>query len=376
MTPSSMNSICCILNFAPHYRSEIYLRMEQELGCDFYFGDKSKAKIKKIDYGLFQRPPQELRYVRLAGYFNWLMGSLRLCFQPYQFYILTGEPYCLSSWVVMLINRIRGRKSLVWTHGWYGKERGFKKLIKRAYFGLADEVLLYGNYAKNLMVKEGFRDEKLHVIYNSLAYRQQKIIRKQLKVNNVYFDHFGNTQPTLVFVGRLEPQKKLCQLLKALAKLTESKPNLCIIGDGRSRAHLEALVAKLGISSRVWFYGACYEEAVLAMLIYNSQICASPGEVGLTAIHALTYGTPVVTHSDFTNQMPEFEAIEHNKTGMFFQKDNIKDLASTIHYWLEKHPTKSQAMIQDCFLKIDQFYNPDYQIALLKKQLIAKTESY
>lgn len=348
--------------------------MEQELGCDFYFGNRVSTEIKKMDYDLFQSPPKELRYIRIISHFNWLVGSLRLCFQSYHSYILTGEPYCLSSWVVMLINRILGRKSLVWTHGWYGDETRMKKIIKRAYFGLATQVLLYGNYARNLMIKEKFNPAKLHVIYNSLTYTRQRLIRHKLELNTVYFDHFGNTQPTLVFVGRLEPQKKLHQLLKAFDKITEVRPNLCIIGDGRSREFLEDMVAKLGLSAQVWFYGACYNEAVLAKLIYNSQLCISPGEVGLTAIHALTYGTPVITHGEFQQQGPEFEAIEHNKTGMFFKKDSIQDLATTIQEWLQKYPTKSDSMIENCFLRIDQLYNPDYQVALLK-QLIAKRES-
>lgn len=364
-----MNSVCCIFNFAPHYRAEVYLRMEQELGCDFYVGDRVSAKLKKMDYSLFQSPPKELRYIRLISHFNWLMGSLRLCFLPYQSYLLTGEPYCLSSWVVMIINRMRNRQSLVWTHGWYGDETPIKKIIKRAYFGLADHVLLYGNYAKNLMVQEGFNPEKLHVIYNSLAYSQQKSIRQQLKVTSVFSNHFGNTQPTLVFVGRLEPQKKLHLLIEALARPANTTPNLCIIGDGQSRASLEALTNNLGLLDRVWFYGACYEEAILAQLIYNAHLCVSPGEVGLTAIHALTYGTPVITHGNFSRQMPEFEAVEQDKTGQFFKENNVQNLSQTIQNWLHQHSTKSQHIIHSCFSKIDDYYNPNYQIELLRQVL-------
>jgi len=365
-----MNSVCCIFNFAPHYRTEVYLRMERELGCDLYFGNRVSAKIKKMDYDLFQRPPKELRYVRFIRHFYWLMGSLLLCFKPYDSYLLTGEPYCLSSWAVMLINRLRGRQSLVWTHGWYGDETPIKRIIKHTYFSLANQVLLYGNYAKSLMVKEGFNPEKLHVIYNSLAYSQQVSIRQQLQFSTVFSDHFGNTEPTLVFVGRLEPQKKLHLLLEALAQLTESTPNVCIVGDGRSRASLKALADELGLSSRIWFYGACYEEPVLAELIYNAHLCVSPGEVGLTAIHALTYGTPVITHSSFPQQMPEFEAIEPNKTGLFFQRDNIQALSKTIQNWLFKYPTKSQDIVNACFSKVDKYYNPAYQLELLKQVLV------
>ena len=44
------NKICCVFNFAPHYRNSIYKFMDKELGCDFYFGDKVETLIEKLDY--------------------------------------------------------------------------------------------------------------------------------------------------------------------------------------------------------------------------------------------------------------------------------------------------------------------------------------
>ena len=44
--------LCCIFNYAPHYRSVIYKKMSEELHADFYFGENLKFKgetIKKID---------------------------------------------------------------------------------------------------------------------------------------------------------------------------------------------------------------------------------------------------------------------------------------------------------------------------------------
>ena len=56
----------------------------------------------------------------------------------------------------------------------------------------------------------------------------------------------------------------------------------------------------------------------------------------LTSIHALTYGTPVATHSDFQNQMPEAAAIIDNINGFFFKRDDEYDLAKKIKNWLIK----------------------------------------
>ena len=53
VTKSKLNNVCCSLNFAPHYREEIFLRMEKDLDCDFFFGDKTYGAINKIDYSKF-----------------------------------------------------------------------------------------------------------------------------------------------------------------------------------------------------------------------------------------------------------------------------------------------------------------------------------
>ena len=61
-----------------------------------------------------------------------------------------------------------------------------------------------------------------------------------------------------------------------------------------------------------------YDENEIGDLIYNADLCVSPGNVGLTAIHTLTYGTPVLSHANFPNQMPEFEAIDKDFTSFLF----------------------------------------------------------
>jgi len=218
------------------------------------------------------------------------------------------------------------------------------------------------------MLAEGIPSSKLQVIYNSLAYVEQSAIRNQLRRTSIYADHFGGTAPVLIFIGRLEPQKKLHQLLEAIKLLPPHiTPNVCIIGNGKDREALERRAADLNLTDRVWFYGACYEEATIAALLYNAAICVSPGEVGLTAMHAMSYGTPVITHDDFSQQMPEFEAIIPNQTGLFFERDKVESLSNAIQNWLQAHPVKSEATVQACFEVIDTYYNPNYQIALLKQ---------
>ena len=90
-----------------------------------------------------------------------------------------------------------------------------------------------------------------------------------------------------------------------------------------------------------------------------------PGDIGLSAIHSLTYGTPVITHDNFKLQGPEHEAIEQGSSGDFYEFQNYDDLKSKIKNWLEKTRDKKLDII-NCREKIDKYYNPDYQIKVMK----------
>ena len=260
-----------------------------------------------------------------------------------------------------------------WTHGWYGKESLIDKWVKKCFFHLAGGgVFLYGNYARELMIKEGFDGNMLYVIHNSLAYDRQLAIRQNLCENEIYHSYFNNDNKNLIFVGRLTKVKKLDMIIKAMKLLKEQgkELNLVLIGDGAIREDLQTLAQELGLIDNVWFYGACYDEQQLGNLIYNADLCVSPGNVGLTAMHVMVYGTPVITHNDFSHQMPEFEAIHDGETGTFFQRDDIQSLADGICRWVETKGSEREQVRQACFREIDSQWTPQFQIEVLKKHLL------
>ena len=365
------NKVCCSLNFAPHYREEIFLRMEKDLDYDFFFGDKTYGAINKIDYSKFDKKVVELVFTNIFKQLYILKGQTKLSSASYSHYIITGQAYNLSAWTLLFLNKIRGKKTFIWNHGWYGNENFIKKTLKKYQLKLAAGYFLYGNYAKRLMEKEGFDSNKLHVVYNSLSYTEQLKIRRQLTKTSIYLDRFENTNPTLLFIGRLTKVKKLHLVLKAMQLAFEEGYycNLVIIGEGTEKQLLEKLVEDFNLKQNIWFYGSSYKEEQIGQLIYNADICISPGNIGLTAIHSLMYGTPAITHNNFTNQMPEFEAIEEGITGTFFKENDPIDLKSAIIQWLVKYPQKEADLIQACYNKIDLYYNPNYQIKILKEVL-------
>ena len=364
-----MPKLCVIYNMAAKYRAPIFQLMDKELDIDWYFGEPI-GDIKGLDSRLLKNATI-LKRTTFKG-LTWQKGVIKhLRSDKYDKYLMLGEPFTISTWLFMLLRPIFSPKKKVylWSHGWYGRESFLKRWIKRTFFGLADGTFLYGNYARAVAIEQGNNPEKFWVIHNSLDYDKHLKLRQSITGSNIYSDYFKNNYPVLIFIGRLTKVKKLHQLIEAVAKLRGKNEyfNLVLVGDGEERKNLEELASRLNVPA--WFYGGCYDEEKNAELIYNADLCVSPGNVGLTAIHTMTFGTPVLTHSNFQNQMPEFEAIKDGKTGTFFTEDSVDSLASKISEWFSNTDYSRENVRKNCQEEIDNYWTPEFQIQVLKKIL-------
>lgn len=348
-----------------HYRSLIYKLMSKELFCNFIFG-KGNTTVKSLDFSNFPNAKFVLNKT-ICGPIYRQKGVLKLV-KDYDVIINDLGIYCLSSWLIMLKAKIRRQKIVSWGHGWYGREGFIKKKIKKLYYHLTDANLIYGNYAKELMVANGIPESKLFVIHNSLDYDTQVNLRNKIQSSSIYYQYFGNNNPVLCFIGRLTTVKKLDQVIDALYLLKKKCAfyNLVLIGDGPQEKELKKRVRACKLENQVWFYGACYDEKKNAELIYNADLCVAPGNIGLTAMHAMMFGCPCLSHDDFPWQMPEFEAIREDITGTFFRRENIQSLADSIRQWFIKHKDDREDIRQACFKEIDENWNPHKQIEIIK----------
>lgn len=358
---------CLIYNFAQHYRTNVFSVLDNNLDIDFVFGDKY-LDVKKMDYTLLSHPVTEVHNIAL-GPVIWQQNTIRYAFKNYDVFILLGAYLCISSWIIAIIARLRGKKVYFWTHGWYGNEGFCKAVIKKLYYNLATKNLLYGNYARDLMIKQGFDPERLVTIHNSLAYDKQIEQRKKLSISDIYVRHFENNCPNVIFVGRLTSVKKLDILVAAQKKCADMGCffNVTFIGDGEEKHSLQQIVKDFDLNEKVWFYGPSYDEDELSNLIYNADLCVAPGNIGLTAMHAMVYGCPCISHNDFKWQMPEFEAIKEGLTGEFFERNNVDSLALAIKKWFEVHNSDRDNVRNSCFHEIEEQWNPYKQVEIIKK---------
>ncbi len=367
--------VCCVFNIAPLYRRAIYQRMSEDPSIDysFYCGLESPEIEALTD---MRRIRGFRRYLanRYSGQkLIWQKGWWRTLFRHYDAYILTGNPGIRSNWLIVLYARITGKKVYLWTHGLYGNETRRQQRINYFYMRLAGNLFLYGNRAKYLLHKKGYPFRRMHVLYNSLDYNRQYALRDKYRNAGYMRNYFGNDYPVIAFVGRLTAAKSLDLLIKAVAllKVQSIDVNIVLLGTGPLKKELEKLAEEVKIDDRIWFYGACYDEEMIASVLQNSTLCVSPGNVGLTAVHALSYGIPVITHNRYSMQMPEYEAIKSGQSGDFFKYSDVFSLSETIEKWLNllKDGKQAEKIKKNCYKIIDELYNPNRQTYVLNRVL-------
>ena len=365
-----MPKLCLIFNTAPHYRESIYTLIDHEYECEWHFGEKL-GDIQEMDYSLLNN----VKHYTSCGNpskLYWKKGILSLLFKKENnVFFMLAESRSLTDYVFLGLSRLLKKKVYVWSHGWYGKETKFESVLKKWQFNHVDGIFVYSNYGRNLMIEQGLPSDKIFTVHNSLHYDQQKALRESIIPSSIYKDYFKNENPILIFIGRLTKVKKLDMLIEALAKMKVENENynLVFVGDGEERKNLESKVKSFGLSDNVWFYGACYDEKQNAELIYNADLCVSPGNVGLTAMHALVFGCPVITHNCFKWQMPEFEAVHPGVTGDFFEMDNVVSLSKVISKWFAEKSVDRDGVRKACFNEIDTQWNPYFQMEVIKKNL-------
>ncbi len=367
--------VAIVYQILQHFRDPIFSRLvsrgESAPRYRFYADPTNAVDSNRvIDPGRANRPVDEgglpWTFVRnrvLPKPFLWQSGVVGMAARSvHDTIIFLGNMYFLSSWIAAAVARLRGRRVLFWGHGYTRRERGLQGALRALFYRIAHGHLLYGQRAKRLLVERGFDPDSLYVVYNSLDYASQRAVREatsESALAAIRARHFARPDlPLLICIGRLDARKHLDRLIDALCRLDERglEANLMLVGDGGIRPELETHAERAGVAARVCFYGACFDEREIGPLLMSSNLCVCPGHVGLTAIHAMAYGLPVITHDLLDIQAPEVEAIEPGRTGDLYSHGDEADMIDRIARWLEADQDRD-AIAASCIDVVERRYN-------------------
>lgn len=379
--------VALITRIMAHYRESIFSLLAQQHGKDMseftFFADKvnSYTTVETINPARAGKPAAQgglnWRFIKtfsVCGCGVWQTKVLPVFVsREFEVIILDSTIYYLSTWLGLLFARLRKKKVIFWGHGFKKNETGIKARLRMCQYNMADAILLYGNRAKDILTQKGYDPARIYLVYNSLDYDLQVSLRDTIDtdmVNHKRKQMFTDSSlPVLVYIGRINAEKKLELLLEAIARLKNSDQvcNVLFVGEGQYKPQLIELAKELQISNNVVFYGACYNESEIAYMMAMAELTVVPDAIGLSCIHSLVYGVPVVTSDNFDVHGPEFEAITPDQTGSFYQNGKIESLAEEISKWLRRGD--KETVRQNCMKVVDLKYNPHYQQKVINQAI-------
>ena len=168
---------------------------------------------------------------------------------------------------------------------------------------------------------------------------------------------------TLIFVGRVDNEKRLDILIQAFQQLKRSDIQLAIAGIGAARKDLEKLVNDLNIEDKIHFLGFVQEEDLPALL-NSADIFTMPSEAELLSIatlEAMSCGLPIVAAQ--AGALPEL--VTNGVNGYLFKAGDNTDAAIAIST-LVNHPERWERMGQASAEKA-QHHNLEYVVQRYEK---------
>jgi len=204
---------------------------------------------------------------------------------------------------------------------------------------------------------------KINIFIATSKFLKEKVKEMGLKAEVVYLPNFLNIdtfkpcykwrEKSLVYIGRLSPEKGLFTLLRAIKGLNIK---LKIFGDGPIKKDLEEKVRKEKIQS-VYFLGhksqdELKDEVIASMAVVIPSECYET--FGLAVIEAFALGKPVVGAR--IGGIPEL--VRDGETGLTFEPGNEEDLRKKIKYFT-KNPGKIIEMGKNSRKFVEKNFNSE-----------------
>jgi glycosyltransferase involved in cell wall biosynthesis len=132
--------------------------------------------------------------------------------------------------------------------------------------------------------------------------------------------------PIVLACGRLTPDKNYPFLVRAFARMEDTKAHLVILGEGAERGRIEAEIARLGLGGRVSLPGYAADPAPWYANASCFAMTSSRETFGLVIVEALAAGLPVVT----TASGGPDEILDHGRYGRVVEQGDEPAFAEAL----------------------------------------------
>ena len=352
-----MHKVLLIEPVLAHYRKDVFQTFNNSK--DFNFEIIAGRSYQGI-YSLQNKNSlfDHLTFKFFNHTFYYLNGAVKYALSKKTTAIIcTGVDFHLLHTIILFfIYRIILRKKFFWwSHATMCHQGKFGFFLRKFFYKSSSGIFAYNMAGRDNLQLMGVKDQKIVVVNNSINKEDYGYLNY-----DIYNKKRGKVF-TILYSGRVTKAKKIDILIKALGILKEKNAfdfKCYIIGDGEL-AEIRKITKELNISEKVDFVGAKYGKEVYPYFL-NSDLFVYPGGIGLSALHSLSFGIPILTTNNLSLHFPEFELLKPGFNGDLFIDNSSEDVANKIVEWRNKLNNARDIYINNCIQQINELgYLPD-----------------
>ena len=199
-----------------------------------------------------------------------------------------------------------------------------------------EKVIANSEYTKSLAINNGVNRELVKVINPGINSAKELDKNSLEKVESL----FKIKTPRLITVSRFDKRKNHEKVIMALRNLKQIYPDIVYIciGYGDEEKNIKSLVEELNLNTQVMFFKDISDNLKNA-LVAKSDIFIMPSVIhktsvegfGIAYVEAAQYGIPSIGGKDGGAS----DAIEHNKTGMICDGNNLDEIYASLNSMIE-----------------------------------------
>ena len=337
----------------PEYRIDFFQKINKKIKGKlkvFYSSSDLNIKINAKERNFIWAFEVGKLIEFLPGLF-WQKGILKIDISEADIVVVCGVPRNIATIFLLIKAKILGIKTIWWGHYWSATSNKIWLKLRMLIAKLSYSILFYTDYeVEEYLIKNYSKNKKVGSLNNGINNERIIYLRKN-------YD-FSKRKKNILFIGRVTEKAKLELLIEALKNKMLKDYRLDIIGEGEMLNEIKNKVNNYKINKRVVFHKQTSDEEYISKIANKAAFFVYPGSVGLSLIHAMTYGLPVIIHNNRSHQMPEFAAFEDSITGLSFNEESINDLTKTIMKMMSSGNLRNQ-MSFNALRKVSRTYNTD-----------------
>ena len=290
--------------------------------------NKSYLKDLKVRYKNIQitrNPNLFLDFLLLINFYKYLKNQ--------KFYILhtqtpkAGFVFQLAGWFAEVPIRIHTFTGQVWANK-KGITRFFLKLFDKLIYNLSTHIIIDSHEQRKFLISENIINKKKGIVFGNGSISGVNIKKFNTRLNiRTLRTKYGIPRNDLIilYIGRLNPDKGIMDLIKAFNILKKNHKNLSLIfvgfEDGIKISEIKSNIEKKFKKNFYYFKYSSNPEHFMRL----SDILCIPSYregFGQVIIEAAGCGTPSIVSNIYGLK----DSIVNNKTGFFFKPKDIYDL--------------------------------------------------